>query len=52
VRSESIGLLVVGQPSRRGVFGRVSPGIVTRLVDQLKGFDILVVEEDNSGHFR
>jgi two-component system sensor histidine kinase KdpD len=52
VHSESIGLLVVGQPSRRGLIGRVSPGIVTRLVDRMKGFNIIVVEEDSSEHFR
>jgi two-component system sensor histidine kinase KdpD len=41
---EHIGLLVVGQPTRRGILGRVNPGIVDNLIERMKGFDVFVVE--------
>ena len=43
-REEKIGLLVVGQPRRRGLVGRISPGIVIQTLERMAGFDILVVE--------
>jgi len=45
-REERVGLLVLGQPTRRGVFGRLSPGIVIQTLEQMAGFDILIVEND------
>jgi len=42
-RKEHIGLLVIGQPTRRGVFGRMNPGIVSQIIDQMRGFDVFVV---------
>lgn len=42
--SEKIGLLVVGQPKRRGFSARFSPGIVNLVLERMSGFDILVVE--------
>ncbi|MGZ4778068.1 MAG: histidine kinase [Thermoanaerobaculia bacterium] len=44
LRSEKIGLLVVGQPTRRGLAARLSPGIVNLILERMSGFDILVVE--------
>jgi len=44
LRSEKIGLLVVGQPARRGLSARLSPGIVNLILEKMSGFDILVVE--------
>ncbi len=41
---ERIGLLVLGQPTRRGIVGRVKPGIVNNIIEQMRGFDIFVVE--------
>lgn len=45
-REERIGLLVLGQPTRRGVFGRLSPGIVIQTLERMAGFDILIVENE------
>ena len=41
---ESVGVLLVGAPSRRGLLARVVPGIVARLVDGAKGIDVLVTD--------
>ncbi len=41
---EHIGLLVVGQPTRRGILGRMYPGIVDNIIERMKGFDVFVVE--------
>jgi two-component system sensor histidine kinase KdpD len=41
---EHIGLLVLGQPTRRGILGRMSPGIVNHIIERMKGFDVFVVE--------
>ena len=43
-REEKIGLLVLGQPTRHGLVGRISPGIVIQTLERMAGFDILVVE--------
>jgi len=45
IREEKVSLLVVGRPSRRGLLGRVSPGIVQRL-QEAKGFDLLIADFD------
>lgn len=44
IREERIGLLLLGQPTRRGLFGRLSPGIVIRMLERMAGFDLLIVE--------
>jgi two-component system sensor histidine kinase KdpD len=41
---EHIGLLVLGQPTRRGILGRMSPGIVDNIIERMKDFDVFVVE--------
>ena len=43
MRQENVSLLVVGRPSRHGVWGRFSPGIVQRLQES-KGFDLLIAD--------
>jgi len=48
IREEKVSLLVVGRASRRGVLGRVSPGIVQRL-QEAKGFDLLIADFDLEG---
>jgi two-component system sensor histidine kinase KdpD len=48
VAQEAISVLVVGQPSRRGALGRMSHGIVQRLLEA-KGFDLLVVDVAHRG---
>jgi two-component system sensor histidine kinase KdpD len=45
-KEERIGLLVLGQPTRRGLAGRVSPGIVIQTLERMAGFDILIVERE------
>ena len=44
VKKEHIGLLVLGQPTRRGILGRVNPGIVNNIMEGMHEFDIVVVE--------
>ena len=44
IQDERVSLLVVGRPSRRGVIGRMNPGIVQRLQEAGEGFDILVTD--------
>jgi two-component system, OmpR family, sensor histidine kinase KdpD len=44
VQKEHIGLLVLGQPNRRGLFGRLNPGIVSQLIERMRSFDVFVVE--------
>ncbi len=43
---ESVGVLVVGRPSRRGLAGRLSPGIVSRVLEGARGIDVLVADLD------
>lgn len=43
IREEGVSLLVVGRPSRHGLLGRMSPGIVQRLQER-KGFDLLIAD--------
>jgi two-component system, OmpR family, sensor histidine kinase KdpD len=47
VQKEHVGLLVLGQPTRRGLAGRVRPGIVSNVMERMKGFDVFVVELDS-----
>ncbi|MGE5346844.1 MAG: sensor histidine kinase KdpD [Acidithiobacillales bacterium] len=42
IRSEKVRALVVGRPSRRGILGRVAPGIVHRLLEGADGVDVVV----------
>ena len=49
VKKEHVGLLVLGQPTRRGVFGRLNPGIVSQVIEQMRGFDVFVVDLDSTG---
>ena len=44
MKDEKVSLLVVGRPSRRGIIGRMNPGIVQRLQEASEGFDILVTD--------
>lgn len=44
VKKERVGLLVLGQPTRRGITARLFPGIVDRIVKRMQGFDVFVVE--------
>lgn len=44
VRSEGISILVVGRPARGGLIRRFAPGIVDKLLDMARGFDIVVVD--------
>ncbi len=43
-REEGVGVLLIGAPSRRGLRGRMVPGIVARLLDRADGFDLLVAD--------
>ena len=44
VRSEKSKVLVVGRPSRTGLLGRVTPGIVHRILEGAEGIDVLVAD--------
>lgn len=44
VRDESVGVLLVGPPSRRGLYARLLPGTVDRLLSRADGFDLLVTD--------
>ncbi len=41
---EKVGVLVVGRPTRTGLKGRLSPGIVSRVLDGARGIDVFVVD--------
>jgi two-component system sensor histidine kinase KdpD len=43
VRQENVSLLVVGRASRRGLFGRLMPGLVQQL-QEAEGFDLLIAD--------
>ena len=43
LREENVSLLIVGRASRRGLRGRLSPGIVQRLQEE-RGFDLLIAD--------
>ena len=44
VRDENVAVLIVGPPSRRGLFARLFPGTVDRLLSRADGFDLLVAD--------
>lgn len=46
VRDESIGVVIVGPPSRRGLAARLLPGTVDRLLARAGSFDLLVSGPD------
>jgi len=50
VQKEHVGLLVVGQPTRRGIVGRVKPGIVSQVIEQMRGFNVFVVDLADERH--
>jgi two-component system sensor histidine kinase KdpD len=49
VREERVGFLVVGRPSRKGLFGRVAPGIVQRVLEGGEGIDVIVTDVGREG---
>ncbi len=44
VQKEQIGLLVLGRPTRRGIVGRLRPGIVSQVLERMQGVNVFVVE--------
>jgi len=46
IRKNQISLLVVGRPSRRGFFARLSPGIVDLLKERVEDCDLLIAHFD------
>jgi two-component system, OmpR family, sensor histidine kinase KdpD len=48
-REEKVGTLVVGRPSRTGLRGRVSPGIVSRVLEGARGIDVFVADIEREG---
>lgn len=46
VAQENVSLLLAGRPSRRGLLGRLAPGIVQRL-QEAKGFDLMLIDVDS-----
>ena len=44
VKEEGVRVLIVGRPSRKGVLGRLSPGIVARLLTEADGIDLIVAD--------
>ncbi len=45
VQQERVTLLLAGRPSRGGLLGRLSPGIVQRL-QEAKGFDLMLIDAE------
>lgn len=43
---ESVGVVVMGRPTRMGLRGRLAPGIVTRVLEGASGIDVFVVDID------
>jgi two-component system sensor histidine kinase KdpD len=43
-KSEGITILVVGRPTRHGLVSRVAPSTVHKLLNQLRGFDLVIVD--------
>ena len=43
-RAEKVGVIVLGRPSRKGLAGRLAPGIVSRVLDGAEGMDVFVVD--------
>jgi two-component system, OmpR family, sensor histidine kinase KdpD len=44
VRSEKVRTLVLGRPGRTGLLGRVTPGIVHRVLEGAEGIDVVVAD--------
>jgi len=44
VKSEGITMLVVGRPTRHGLVSRVAPSTVHKLLNQARGFDLVIVD--------
>ena len=49
VRSEKVKTLVLGRPGRTGLLGRVTPGIVHRVLEGAEGIDVLVADLNPEG---
>jgi two-component system sensor histidine kinase KdpD len=49
VRSEGVKVLVVGRPHRRGLLGRLAPGVVPRVLEDAGGIDVLVADVGEEG---
>lgn len=49
VRSEKVRVLVIGRPERKGLRGRVAPGIVHRVLEGAEGIDVLVADLNPEG---
>ena len=47
VREERVGVLVMGRPSRKGLWGRIAPGIVQRVLESADGIDVMVADIDS-----
>jgi K+-sensing histidine kinase KdpD len=44
VREEGVRVLIIGRPSRKGLLGRFVPGIVSRLLVEADGIDLVVAD--------
>jgi K+-sensing histidine kinase KdpD len=44
VRQEGVRVLVVGRLSRKGLLGRLTPGIVSRLLTEADGIDLVIAD--------
>ena len=49
VRSEGVRVLVLGRPHRRGLLGRVAPGVALRVLEDASGIDVLVADVGDEG---
>jgi K+-sensing histidine kinase KdpD len=49
VREERVGVLVMGRPSRKGLWGRIAPGIVQRVLENTDGIDVMVADIGHEG---
>lgn len=49
VRSEGVKVLVLGRPHRRGLLGRLAPGVVPRVLEEAGGMDVLVADVGDEG---
>lgn len=43
-KEESVKVMMMGRPSRRGLLGRFLPGIVARVLEDAEGLDVVVVD--------
>ncbi len=44
VKQEGVRVLIVGRPSRKGLLGRFAPGVVSRLLAEAEGVDLVVAD--------